>query len=338
VHRNEPPPMELRPILSQIQESLDRGEVLLRTMDVGPSRVIILTQPVEEQWPPSAAVWAMRRLTGPERLESHLRLTGIAAGLALGGIGLALLLAANLARSLGRQRREQDRLRGELRRAERLATLGRLLAGVAHEVRNPLAAIRSTVQLWQRQPETARVETSMESVVLAVDRLNELVVRLLLFSRADNSQREKVDLNAIFAESCDLLAAQAEQQGVVIERDLAAALPAVSASPNAIRQVVLNLLTNALQAMPTGGRLTCRTLRVGNRVQGWVADTGPGVSENARERLFEPFFTTRTTGTGLGLALCREILGSHDGNIELTSVKVGGTVGAEFRFELPAAV
>jgi two-component system sensor histidine kinase HydH len=335
VQRNEPPPLELRPILSQVQESLDRDMVLLRTMDVGPSRVIILSQPVDEKWPSSAAVWAMRRLTGPERLESQLRLTGIAAVLALGGIGLALLLAANLGRSLARQRREQQRLREELRRAERLATLGRLLAGVAHEVRNPLAAIRSTVQLWQRQPETARVETSMESVIQAVDRLNELVVRLLLFSRADNSQREPVDLNAIFAESCDLLAAQAEQQRVVIERDLANALPAVSASPNAIRQLVLNLLTNALQAMPTGGRLKCRTRHVGSRVEGRVADTGPGVSEAAREHLFEPFFTTRTTGTGLGLALCREILGSHDGSIELTDAKDEGTVGAEFRFEIP---
>jgi signal transduction histidine kinase len=335
VHRNEPPPMEAPSILSQIQESLDRDQVLLRTMDVGPSRVIILTQPVEERWPSRAAIWAMRRLTGPEQLESRLRLTGIAAALALGGIGLALLLAANLARSLSRQRREEQRLREELRRAERLATLGRLLAGVAHEVRNPLAAIRSTVQLWQRQPETARAETSMASVIQAVDRLNELVVRMLLFSRADNSEREKVDLNAIFAESCDLLAAQAEQQGVVIVRDLATNLPAVSASPNAIRQVVLNLLTNALQAMPNGGRLTCRTRRVGNQVEGWVADTGSGVSEAARERLFEPFFTTRTTGTGLGLALCREILGSHEGNIELANAKVDGAIGAEFRFELP---
>jgi two-component system sensor histidine kinase AtoS len=112
-------------------------------------------------------------------------------------------------------------------------------------------------------------------------------------------------------------------------------LPAVSASPNAIRQVVLNLLTNALQAMPNGGRLTCRTRRVGNQVEGWVADTGSGVSEAARERLFEPFFTTRTTGTGLGLALCREILGSHEGNIELANAKVDGAIGAEFRFELP---
>ena len=118
-------------------------------------------------------------------------------------------------------------------------------------------------------------------------------------------------------------------------RDLATNLPTVSASPNAIRQVVLNLLTNALQAMPTGGQLTCRTRRLGNRVEGWVADTGPGVSDAARERLFEPFFTTRTTGTGLGLALCREILGSHEGSIELTSAKADGATGAEFRFELP---
>ena len=222
-----------------------------------------------------------------------------------------------------------------MRHAEHLAALGRLLAGVAHEVRNPLAGIRSTVQLWQRLPDHTRTPESMEAVVAAVDRLNAIVSRLLYFSRADNAERRPVDLNRLVNESLDLLAAQAAGQGIALERDLAANLPPVMASANALRQAILNLLTNAFQAMPNGGRLRCssRLRSQDHFLELRVTDTGPGVAAEVSPHLFEPFVTTRSDGTGLGLALCREIIQGHGGRIELENT---GTTGTTFLVLLPA--
>ncbi|MBI1916298.1 MAG: histidine kinase [Planctomycetes bacterium] len=255
--RNDPPPRETDLIRAQAQQSvrLAADEFTVSVQDVGPSRVAILTEPVGQRRPAPLITWVLFRLTSPEQLEERLRTFAISSVLSLGGIMLALGLTWNLARSVSRQRREQDHLRDELRRAEHLAALGKLLAGVAHEVRNPLAGIRSTVQLWQRLPETARDRALMDAVIAAVDRLNALVSRLLLFSRADSAERRSVDVNEVLRESLDLVTAQAADQRVALERDLAPDLPLVSGSANALRQLTLNLLTNALQAMPGGGRM-----------------------------------------------------------------------------------
>jgi signal transduction histidine kinase len=321
----------------QAQQSLalGPGEFLLTVQDVGPSRVAFLTEPVGPRRPALLAVWTMYRLTGPELLESQLRRYRVSAGLALGGIAVSLVLTVNLGRTLRRQRREQERLREGLRRSEHLAALGKLLAGVAHEVRNPLAGIRSTVQLWQRLPDTARSPESLAAVVHAVDRLNDIVTRLLYFARADRAERQPVDVNQVLVETLKLLEAQAAAQGVSLEPDLAPDLPPVSGSPAALQQVFLNLATNGLQAMPQGGRLRCVTRPdPRNRlVEVRVADTGKGVSAEDRKHLFEPFYTTRPDGTGLGLALCREIVLSHGGRLEL---EPADAPGATFRVLLPA--
>ena len=140
------------------------------------------------------ATWVMTRLVDPLFVDRSSRGYQLAAGLALGGIALAFALTAGLARTVRRQAVERDRLQTELRRSERLAALGKLLAGVAHEVRNPLAGIRSTAQLWQRGV-VGLDEESLGDLVHEVDRLEEIVSRLLQFSRADAQDLVPGDLN-----------------------------------------------------------------------------------------------------------------------------------------------
>lgn len=337
-HRgDEPPPKEIPFILVQVRHSLGlgAGESQFDVRTVGPSRVAIFTEPVGSERPAWLAVWTMFRVTGPESIAQQLRRFQVSTGLALGGIALAVLLTLNLGGRLKRQRLEQEHLRDELRRSEHLAALGKLLAGVTHEIRNPLAGIRSTVQLWERQPETACTPDSMQAVIAAVDRLSEIISRLLCFGRVDNAERQLVSANKILTETFDLLEAQAVNQAVVIERDLDTSVPEVWGSSNGLRQMFLNLAANALQAMPQGGRLTCRTRYEPQKriVEIQITDTGPGIAPDVRKHLFEPFFTTRPEGTGLGLALCREIVLQHGGQIELAK----GGQGTTFRVVLPTS-
>jgi signal transduction histidine kinase len=306
----------------------------VQVLEVESSRVVVATEPVGRDRPAPLATWVMVRLTGPEQQREELRRYQASTGLALGGIVLALILTANLGRTLRRERAQRERLHEQLRRSEHLAALGTLLAGVAHEVRNPLAGIRSTVQLWQRLPDQARTPESLAAVVRAVDRLNALVGRLLYFARTGHDEHRPVDLNAVVREALALLQPQADAQGVTLAADLAPDLPRVSGSAEALRQVALNLALNALQAMPGGGLLTCRTRAPGGaRVELEVADTGPGVAAADRAHLFEPFYTTRPEGTGLGLALCREIVRQHGGDITLGPDPGPGAI---FRVVLPA--
>jgi signal transduction histidine kinase len=341
---DEPPPKEKPFILLQAQKSLSlaAGEFQFDVRTVGPSRVAILTEPAGPERPARLATWTMFRITRPESTVDQLRRFQVSTAMALGGIALAVVLTLNLGRTLKRQRLEQERLRGdqdrlrdELRRSEHLAALGTQLAGVAHEVRNPLAGIRSTVQLWQRWPDMARSPESLDAVIRAVDRLNEIVSAFLYFSRADCVERLPVKVNEVLTETLKLLEVEAAAQAVVVKFNLEPDLPLVQGSANGLRQVFLNLATNALQAMPQGGRLECSTrlLAPKDRIEIRFADTGSGITSDAQKHLFEPFFTTRFDGTGLGLALCREIVLQHGGQIELGT----GGQGTTFRVILPVA-
>ena len=334
--RNDPPPMEAPLIRVQAQQSLGLppGESLLNVRDVGPSRVAVLTEPVGTARPAILATWVMFRLVDPKELGTQVRRYQLSTGLALGGLASAVLLAWNMGRLIRRQNIERDRLQRELRRSEHLAALGTLLSGVAHEVRNPLAAIRSTVQLWQRLPDTIHNPDSMTAIITAVDRMNQTISQLLQFSRTSGNARDIVDVQQLLGETLDLIAAQAQSQGVTIQRQLEGGTASVCASGQALRQVFLNLVTNALQAMPSGGALRCRTERTNGTIAVTIGDTGPGISVEDRSHLFEPFFTTRPEGTGLGLAICREIITQHEGRIELVA---DAGPGATFHVTLPVA-
>jgi two-component system sensor histidine kinase HydH len=277
----------------------------------------------------------MTRLVDPLFVDRSLQGYRLATGLALGGIVLSFALTAGLARTVRRQAIERDRLQTDLRRSERLAALGKLLAGVAHEVRNPLAGIRSTAQLWQRGV-VGLDDESLGGLVHEVDRLEEIVSRLLQFSRADAQELAPGDLNAVVSEAARLASGSAELNEVRIEVELEPDLPLVAMAPLALLQVFRNLTTNALHAMSSGGtlRLTTRRHPTRNVVEAVVADTGPGLALEVIGHLFEPFFTTKSEGTGLGLAIAREIALAHRGDLGASNRTEGP--GAVFTLTLPA--
>jgi signal transduction histidine kinase len=330
-----PPPRETFLIENQVNAAMATDQSLFLVKSVPPSTVALRTAPVKVHGQIIGATWTMIRLVDPLFLDRSIRGYQLAAGLALCGIVLALALSLSLVRTVRRQIVERARLHAELQRSERLAALGKLIAGVAHEIRNPLAGIRSTVQLWQRGigPDAQ----SMADIVAESDRMETIVARLLAFSRTTVQQLTPGDLNEVVAEAARLAQGQALAQSVRIQVDLAVDLPAVPMSPPALLQVIRNLTTNALEAMPHGGILrlsTCfdpgrRALLVD------VADTGPGLSDEVMAHLFEPFFTTRPGGTGLGMAIAREIMMAHHGELQVVSRP--GQIGAAFRLTFPVA-
>ncbi len=322
-----------------VYAAMRRNQVLFSIAELEgdrPVTVAIRTAPIAVGDRVLGATWVMTRLMDPLFVDRSLRGYQLAAGLALGGIALAFALTAGLARTVRRQRIEQDRLQTELRRSERLAALGKLLAGVAHEVRNPLAGIRSTAQLWQRGV-VGLDEESLGGLVHEVDRLEEIVSRLLQFSRADAQDLVPGDLNGVVSEAARLAGGPAEAKGIRVEVDLDPSLPPAAMAAPALLQVFRNLTTNAVQAMSAGGTLRLMTRQDPHRrtITASVSDTGPGLAPEALKHLFEPFYTTKAEGTGLGLAIAREIVLAHRG--ELRAVNRPDGRGALFTLTLPVA-
>jgi signal transduction histidine kinase len=333
------PGLEAGVIEIWVDAAMRKNQVLFSIAEVEEERsvtVAIRTAPISAGGRVLGATWVMTRLTDPLFVDRSLRGYQLAAGLALGGIALAFALTAGLARTFRRQAIERDWLQNELRRSERLAAMGKLLAGVAHEVRNPLAGIRSTAQLWQRGVVGLDEET-LGGLVHEVDRLEEIVSRLLQFSRANAQDLVPGDLNGVVSEAARLAGGPAEAKGVRIELDLDPGLPPAALAAPALLQVFRNLTTNAVQAMSPGGILRLMTRRDPHRrtIQASVSDTGPGLAPEAMKHLFEPFYTTKAEGTGLGLAIAREIVLAHRGDLRAAN-RPDGT-GAVFTLALPVA-
>jgi two-component system sensor histidine kinase AtoS len=228
---------------------------------------------------------------------------------------------------------EKYHLQRQIMRADRLAALGELMAGIAHEIRNPLTSIRGFMQHLQGSDDIRDWQQYAPLVIRQVDSLNRIITELLEFSRHRPPLVAPVRVNDLIRE-VTMLAGNKWSAEIALE--LADDLPVVQADGEALKQVILNLVLNAVQATPGDGRVTVRTAsRSEGEVEIEVADDGEGIAEENLEKVFDPFFSTKPTGTGLGLAMVRRIVDAHGGRVAIAST-LG--VGTEITLTLPTAL
>ena len=219
----------------------------------------------------------------------------------------------------------------QLLQAERLSALGEISAGIVHEIRNPLGAIKGAVEIIE--DELAADSPRREFALIAkreVDRIEKLVQEFVRFARPPKLSKSLTNVNQLIESVIKLLDQQAAAQKVVVEKDLAKDLSPVALDGEQIEQVLLNLSINALQAMPDGGTLVFRSFQIGDAATIEVEDSGGGIPANVVGRIFDPFFTTKDKGSGLGLSVAHKIVAQHDGFLAAENT----SRGAVFRLTL----
>jgi two-component system sensor histidine kinase HydH len=239
---------------------------------------------------------------------------------------------------------ENSKLYQQMKERDRLATLGEMSAGLAHEIRNPLAAIKGAIQYLDPKKLPEEDREFLEIIVDEVNRLNTVVSHFLDYSRPLRPALAPTDVNEVLTRTFKLLQPEVPE-GVALSLQLAEWLPRVQADAEQLKQVFLNLALNAFQAMPRGGKLTVSTYAARDELAFWreggrrtelveirFRDSGAGIPDDARESIFVPFYTTKEKGTGLGLAICQRIVKAHQGSIVVHSTP---GEGAEFLIALP---
>ena len=225
----------------------------------------------------------------------------------------------------------------QLRRMEGLASLTTLAANVAHEIKNPLGAISIHIQLLQKAIQKAReaegvlpdekfVEKHIEIVNEEIERLNGIVVDFLFAVRPINAELSFNDANTLITQFVDFCRPELEEKNIEVQTDLMENPPEILIDPKLFKQVILNLVQNSKSAMPDGGRLWVNTLVKDGFFILNIADNGTGMDENTVSRIFEPYFTTKTTGTGLGLTMVYKIIKEFSGDIQVQSFLGEGTL------------
>jgi len=279
--------------------------------------------------------WLLVIERDPHEAAGHLVL---ARNIELLVLGLGSLLIAGaivfLVRLLVRQMEAADRQRADcdaqMVHSARLVSLGRMAAGVAHEINNPLAAIGELAglmddlmdpQFVQSYPRGAKFKENVAKIQNHVDRARAVTHRLLGFARRMEPKQDSVDVNEVLSETCSFLEKEALFKEVVISKSLAENLPRIKSDRAQLQQVFLNLINNALDAVADGGHIMLTTRQAGQFVEILVTDNGPGIPEDLKDRIFDPFFTTKSPGqgTGLGLSISHSIMQRLGGSLTMES-------------------
>ncbi|MCA9524564.1 MAG: hypothetical protein KC609_26540 [Myxococcales bacterium] len=259
-------------------------------------------------------------------IEHHLdpspavnKLLEIAFYFVIGGlVGAHIDRERRLTGQLSRAETEKKAIQRSLERTARLAALGELSAGLAHEIRNPLASIKGAAEILADDFGSEHPKRNLaEILVREADRLNAVLQRFLSFARPDRAELRATDVGALVAEVVGLVQKQAEQHNVTLSARIDAEIRPIEADADQLRQLALNLVLNGVQAVDDGGHVWVRLYESDERLALEVSDDGPGIPEADRDRVFDPFVTGKDEGTGLGLAISLLIVEAHGGYVEI---------------------
>jgi two-component system NtrC family sensor kinase len=300
---------------------------------------------IEKIYPEGAARQVMKMLRSPEyggagRLRSYPIVYVTRNGRVMdGSLSAAIVYDAGGAEiaSVGifvdlKERLEMEsklrEVQQQLLQSEKLAAMGRLTSQIAHELNNPLYGIMNTLELLKTEvPPESKRRRILEMALSEAMRLTELLRKMLSFSKPDEEERQPTDINTVLDEILLLYGKQLRENSIRISASYGEGLGKVYASKNQLRQVFLNMISNARDAMPEGGTLTVATLTCGSNIHIRIADNGIGIKEEHLHRIFEAFFTTKTDvkGVGLGLSVCYGFIKDHGGDIQVESTPGAGT-------------
>ncbi|MBK7142531.1 MAG: hypothetical protein IPH75_10665 [bacterium] len=371
-----PPPRSYALIKNQVQETIADGRGKVDLLQFDPAIFPLATEPIEVQGKIVAVVWARTHIEREFPTAKLREVINIGALVALLGFSVALVISVTQYREIQRMRRDLERvqhgdaetieegkgtlgviasainimlhtmrldnsrreqLERELHHKEKMASLGRVIAGVAHEVKTPLAIIKTRIQMWQHSLRELSVtdkernvisDDSLQLVVTEVDRLAELVKRLLVFSKPQPLKMEMTDITSVLHQTIALLDMRGGNQQVSMVTEFAEDLPPIRADRSALQQVFMNVLMNSYEAIQGAGSITVTTRHDVARKLCCVMirDTGSGIPDELKTKVFDPFVTTKKKGFGLGLSISYEIVVSHGGTIHLHPEETGGTV------------
>lgn len=253
----------------------------------------------------------MLRTRGDERLTVRLSKKD------LGGGG-SLIILTDIT--------EIHQLQQEILKMDKLATVGELTSGIAHEIRNPLAGIKITAQALQEEiPDNDHRAAYISKIIIEIDRLNKLLLNFFDFAKPRELYVRSCDVKKVIEDTVSMVRDTARGNHIRIMEFYPTSAIRIKADPDMIRQVLMNILINAVQSMTSGGTMEVHLLELGSSVRIEVRDTGEGIPENIRSRIFDPFFTTKPKGIGLGLSISYRIVKMHSGSITVESSAQGTT-------------
>ena len=307
--------------------------------------IIYLPHAFAVEWGLDRWVMADPGMLAEKILEILLYLAmGLLAGQLVERLNLTSRNLAHTAENLQQTLDEKIAVEQELVRSARLAAVGRLSAGLAHEIRNPLASINLFTDILCDEDKYDRTDQENELFVEIKDNINrvdKIIKRVLSFAKPPVATSDDIDLNELTQEIIKFWSSKLRKLNIVLNLELKDDLPAVQGDVISLQQVINNVVLNAIEAMGEGGDIRIRTLQAPSSMREdqdavylKVSDTGPGIPKHQQEDIFNPFFTTKPTGTGLGLSISHQIIKRHGGSFSLESILETGTT---FIIELPAA-